>query len=152
MGHLDSQRSLPAIGPDKLGLSPTAKKLRLGAGQQVAVLNAPDGFLGQLRPGPADVRTELTGGSPYDAVLLFVKDTGELRRLGPPAIHAVKPNGLLWITYPKGGRGGVGTDLPATPSWVQRDVLGEITGETGYKPVSFVALDDVWMALRFKRV
>ena len=152
MGHLDSQRSLPAIGPDKLGLSPTAKKLRLAAGQQVAVLNAPDGFLDQLRPGPADIRTDLAGGSAYDAVLLFVKDTDELRRLGAPAIHAAKPNGLLWISYPKGGTTAGATDLPATPWWVQRDVLGEITGETGYKPVSFVAIDDVWTALRFKRV
>ena len=152
MGHLDSQRSLPAIGPDKLGLSPTAKKLRLGAGQRVAVLNAPDGFAAQLRPGPADISTELGGGSAYDAVLLFVKDTDELRRLGPAAVHAAKPNGLLWITYPKGGAGSGATDLPPTPSWVQRDVLGEITGEMGYRAVSFVALDDAWTALRFKRV
>ena len=28
----------------------------------------------------------------------------------------------------------------------------EITAETGYKAVSFVAIDDHWTALRFKRV
>ena len=67
----------------------------------------------------------------------------------------------MWITYPKGGagraQGAAGqskdvTDLPATPKWVQRDVLGEITSVTGYKAVSFVAIDDHWTALRFKRV
>ena len=152
MGHLDSQRSLPAIGPDKLGLSPTAKKLRLALGQQVAVLNAPDGFLAELHPGPVDIKTELGSNTGYDAVLLFVKNAEELKRLGPAAIHAAKPNGLLWITYPKGGKSRGVTDLPATPLWVQRDVLGEITSETGYKPVSFVAIDDNWTALRFKRV
>jgi len=152
MGHLDSQRSLPAMGPDKLGLSPTAKKLRLALGQQVAVLNAPDGFLAQLRPGPDDIKTELGADATYDVVLLFVKDTDELRRLGPPAIHAAKSNGLIWITYPKGGKTKGSTDLPATPWWVQRDVLGEITSERGYKAVSFVAIDDTWTALRFKRV
>jgi hypothetical protein len=152
VGHLDSQRSLPAIGPDKLGLSPMAKKLRFAAEHNVAVLNAPDGYLDRLRPGPADIETSLQPNATYDAVLLFVRDTDELRRWGPAAIHAAKPNGLLWITYPKGGKTKGATDLPATPWWVQRDVLGEITSETGYKAVSFVAIDETWTALRFKRV
>ena len=152
MGHLDSQRSLPAIKADQLGLSAMAKKLRLAREHHAAVLNAPDGFVAQLQPGPASLETELQPNGTYDAVVLFVRDVDELRRLGSPAIHAAKPNGLLWITYPKGGKTKGETDLPATPWWVQRDVLGEITSETGYKAVSFVALDDHWTALRFKRV
>ena len=43
------------------------------------------------------------------------------------------------------------TDLPATPWWVKRDLLDEITGETRYKPVAFVKIDDNWTALRIKR-
>jgi hypothetical protein len=152
MGHLDSQRSLPAIKADQLGLSAMAKKLRLTRDHEVAVLNAPDGYVAQLQPGPAGIRTELEPNASYDAVVLFVKDVAELRRLGSSAIHAAKANGLLWITYPKGGKTKGVTDLPATPWWVQRDVLGEITSEAGYKAVSFVALDDHWTALRFKRV
>jgi hypothetical protein len=161
MGHLDSQRSLPAMGPDKLGLSPMAKKLRFAADHHVAVLNAPDGYVAQLQPGPAEINTNLRSNEAYDGVLLFVKDVDELRRLGPAAIQAAKPAGLLWITYPKGAAGRVqgapdqsrgSTDLPATPMWVQRDVLGEITSQTGYKAVAFVAIDESWTALRFKRV
>src|SRR5947209_4955104 len=125
MGHLDTQRSLPVIGADKTGFSPMAKKLRLAPKQSVAVLNAPDGYLAQLDPGPSDMKTELEPNHAYDAVLLFVKDIAELRRLGPAAIRAVKPRGLLWITYPKGGQTRAVTDLPATTWWVQRDVLGE---------------------------
>jgi hypothetical protein len=152
MGHLDSQRSLPTIGPDKLGLSLLAKKLRFAAEHHVAVLNAPDGYLTQLQPGPAEIKTALELNESYDGVLLFVKDVDELRRLGPAAIRAAKPAGLLWITYPKGGKTKAATDLPATPWWVQRDVLGEITSQTGYKAVAFVAIDENWTALRFKRV
>ena len=96
--------------------------------------------------------TALQPNQDYDAVLLFVKDVDELRRLGPAAVRAAKANGLLWITYPKGGQTRRATDLPATPWWMRRDVLGEITSETGYKPVAFVAIDDFWTALRFKRV
>jgi len=151
MGHLDSQRSLPTVGADKLGFSSTAKKLRLAAGQRVAVLNAPAGYRARLSPGPADIGSEVQPSQVYDVVQLFVNSVEELRRLGPAAIGAVKPNGLLWITYPKGGQTRGVTDLPATPWWTQRDVLGEITSVTGYKPVAFVAIDENYTALRFKR-
>ena len=129
-----------------------AKKLRFAAEHHVAVLNAPEGYVTLLSPGPVDIKTELGGNEAFDAVLLFVRDVDELRRLGPAAIHAAKPGGLLWITYPKGGKTKAATDLPATPWWVQRDVLGEITAQTGYKAVAFVAIDETWTALRFKRV
>jgi hypothetical protein len=152
MGHLDSQRSLPTMGGDKSGFSPTAKKLRLAPGHVVAVLNSPDGYLAQLQPGPADVGTELRPLQSYDVVQLFANSTDELRRLGPAAIRALKPDGLLWITYPKGGQTRGVSDLPATPWWTKRDVLGEITSVTGYRPVAFVAIDGNYTALRFKRV
>jgi hypothetical protein len=151
MGHLESQRSLPVMRPDTSGLSSLAKKLRLNAEHSVAVLNAPDSCAALLTPGPRDVREQVQPGQSFDAVVLFVKDVEELRRLGPAAISAAKANGLLWIAYPKGGKTAGATDLPATPWWVQRDVLGEVTSVTGYRPVSFVAVDDTWTALRFKQ-
>jgi hypothetical protein len=151
MGHLDSQRSLPVIGDDKTGFSPMAKKLRLAPDHKVAILNAPPDYMALLRPGPANLRTELEPAGAYDVVQLFVNDIDELRRLGPSAIRAVKAEGLLWITYPKGGVTRGVTDLPATPWWIKRDLLGEITAVTGYKPVAFVSVDDNWTALRFRR-
>jgi hypothetical protein len=64
-------------------------------------------------------------------VQLFVNGVEDLRELGPAAIRAVKPGGLLWITYAKGATGTGETDLPATPTWMKQDVLGEITSVTG---------------------
>ena len=130
--RLQSQHSVAVFGTRGSIVSPLAKKLR-------------------LEPAPADLHTDLGAAAGFDAVQLFVKDVEELRRLGPAAIRATKPDGLLWITYPKGGATRGVTDLPATPSWVKRDVLGEITAETGYKPVAFVKIDDTWTALRFRR-
>lgn len=152
VGHLDSQRSLPALHADKAGFSALAKKLRLVAGQSVLVVNAGEAHLAMLHPGPDGMTVQRDPSRGYDAVVLFVKDAEELRRLGSDAVRAAKPNGLLWIVYPKGGQARGMTDLPATPGWVQRDVLGEITAEKGYKPVQFVAVDETWTALRFKKV
>jgi hypothetical protein len=149
--RLQSQRSLPAFGQAPV-LSPLARKLRLEPNQRVAILNAPQGYLDSLAPAPAEVRTELQPPESFDAVQLFVNGVEELRSLGPSAIRAVKQGGLLWITYPKGGKTPGVTDLPATPWWVKRDVLGEITAETGYKPVAFVKIDDNWTALRFNHI
>ena len=149
--HLESQRSLLALGKDSPGLSALGKKMRLAPDHHVAVINAPPGYLAQLAPGPADLYTALKELTQYDVVQLFVNNVDELRALGPTAIRAVKPDGLLWIAYPKGGATRGATDLPATPWWTKRDVLGELTGETGYKPVAFVKIDDNWTALRFKK-
>ena len=152
MGHLDSQRSLPAIGAEKTGFSALAKKLRLVPGNSVLVLNAPNGYLEMLNPGPRDITTEPQPNRSYDVVVLFVSDAEELRRIGATAIHATRGTGLLWVTYPKAGEKAGATDLPATPQWLRSDVLGEMTSVKGYKPVSFVAVDETWTALRFKRV
>ncbi len=150
--HLESQRSLLALGKDSPGLSALAKKMRLAPEHHVAVINPPPGFLAQLAPAPPDLYTALQPSTLYDVVQLFVNDVDELRTLGPSAIQAVKPDGLLWIAYPKGGKARGVTDLPATPWWTKRDVVGEITGVTGYKPVAFVKIDDNWTALRFKKI
>ena len=150
MRHLQSQRSLPAFGQAP-ALSPLAKKLRLEPNHRVAILNAPAGYIESLAPGPADVHAELQAEDLFDAVQLFVNGVEELQNMGPAAIRALKPDGLLWVTYPKGGKTRGVTDLPATPWWGKSDVLGEITGEMGYKPVALVKIDDTWTALRFKR-
>ncbi len=149
--HLESQRSLLALGKDSPGLSALAKKMRLAPDHHVAIINSPPGYLAQLAPAPADLYTALEESTRYDVVQLFVNNIDELRTLGPAAIKAVKPDGLLWIAYPKGGATRGATDLPATPWWTKRDVLGELTGVTGYRPVAFVEIDDNWTALRFKK-
>jgi hypothetical protein len=148
--HLESQPLL-AVGKDSPGLSPLAKKLRLAPHHHVAVINAPPGYLAHLAPAPADLYMALQAAIVYDVVQLFVNNVDELRALGPAAIKAMKPGGLLWVAYPKGGVTRGATDLPATPWWTKRDVLGEFTGETGYKPIAFVKIDDNWTALRFKK-
>jgi hypothetical protein len=139
------------MGKDAPSLSALAKKLRLVPDHHVAIINAPPGYLAQLAPAPADLSTKLVPSTMYDALQLFVNNVDELRSLGPSAIRAVKPDGLLWIAYPKGGTTRGVTDLPATPWWTKRDVLGEITGVTGYRPVAFIKIDEDLTALRFKR-
>jgi hypothetical protein len=111
-----------------------AKKLLVKPGHTVRVVNAPDGY-GDLLPQTAE-----TG--PTDAVLLFVNDRAELDAHLPSAIEAVKPGGLLWVAYKKGGAK-AGTDL-------NRDILWQAVEPRGWTGVSLVAVDDRWSAMRFR--
>ena len=151
MKNLQSFTGLPAIDPRDANLRDLAKMRKMKAAHKVAILNSPPAYLAELTPAPADLHTEVKSGQVYDVVQLFVSNADELRARGPRAVQAVKPEGYLWVVYPKGGKNRAANDLPATPIWSKQDVLGELTGETGYKPVAFVKLDDNWTALRFKK-
>jgi hypothetical protein len=78
-----------------------------------------------------------------EAVLLFVNSLAEVDRLALKAIKAVKPDGMLWMTYAK-GTSKVKTD-------VNRDKLWAAVQPIGWQPIRRIALDDVWSLMRFKR-
>jgi hypothetical protein len=118
------------------------KKLRLTAGQTALVLNAPPGYLQSLGELPASVELSTQPGGTFDFVQLFVKDRAELEHLGPTAFQAVKYDGLLWVCYPK-QTGKIKSDL-------NRDSLWELTKPTGFSPVTQIAIDETWSALRFR--
>lgn len=120
-----------------------AAKLRVPQGGRAGVLNAPSEHRGSIAPDAAEDRE-------LDFLLLFVRNAEELRRFGAGAARSIKSGGVFWVAYPKGGKTKGATDLPATPWWHRRDVLGEYTGVAGYGPIAQVSIDDHWTALRFR--
>ena len=99
----------------------------------VCVLNAPKGFTFE-GPVSKDPKTA-------KALLLFVKDSSELKAKSAPAVAAAQRDAITYIAYPKAGQ--LGTDL-------SRDSLWAMLREQGIKPVRQIAIDDVWSALRFR--
>jgi hypothetical protein len=131
-------------------LSALARKLRLQPGSRAAFVNAPPSYLDSVHPLPEGVEVVSGAERDLDFLQLFARDTAELARLGGPAVRRVRHDGILWVAYPKGGARKGLTDLPASPWWRRRDVLGDLTGERGYLVVALVSLDDTWSAVRFK--
>jgi hypothetical protein len=76
-----------------------------------------------------------------DGALIFVRMARGLGAARETA-RSVKPDGLIWIAYPKGGA--MGTDL-------DRDVLRDSLAKHGLEAVSLIALDATWSAMRFRR-
>ena len=117
-----------------------ASKLLLKAGR-AAIVGAPSGYLELLGVLPAGVELVPPDSGGLDFLQVFVADLPALRAaIG--TLRNVKPDGLLWVCYPKGGRRS-GTDLNRDILWAELDSHG-LTG------VTLVAIDEIWSAMRFR--
>jgi|tagenome__1003787_1003787.scaffolds.fasta_scaffold20902460_2 hypothetical protein len=126
------------------------RKLGLTSGMRALLVNAPTAYAVDLVGAAGDVEIEATDGDglfeaeSFDLVQVFAANRAELERFGETAIAAVKRGGRLWVCYPKGGSG-VKTDLNRDVDWGPFVVAG-------LRPVTQVAIDAVWSALRFRPV
>ena len=118
--------------------NPLAKKLKLKPGQRAAFIGAPDGYLQSLSPLPAGVETADKLSGQFDWVQVFVKNKAEVDKLAPRAVKALKPGGLLWISFPK-GTSKIQTDLTRDQGW---DALKPFE----MKWVNLVSVNDTWSA------
>ena len=114
-----------------------AKKLKLKPGARAAVVGAPEGYLERLgRPAGTTVGTVLDG--PLDWIQVFVADSAELAAVVPGITKAVAPDGLVWISYPKGSSKRQ-TDLTRDRGW-------EPLEGSDLMWLSLVSVDDTWSA------
>jgi hypothetical protein len=111
-------------------------KLKVKTTDEGLVLNAPPGF--DQKPYDALPKAKVA----YGFVLLFTKDKAALDKLLPKALKASKEDGLFWVAYPKKSSA-IKTDITRDKGW---DALQA----AGYEPVSLVAIDETWSAMRFR--
>ncbi len=122
--------------------SSLVKKLQLKPGQRMVVINPPAGYAERLAKALEGIEVVIKAPSRSEAMLVFVNTLAEVSRLTPKGIRSVKPNGLLWIAYPKGSAK-VKTD-------VNRDRLQEAVEPLGWSGVRLIAMDEVWSVMRFR--
>jgi hypothetical protein len=118
-----------------------AQKLFIRENYTILLVNAPKGYRATLGELPAGARVVTKSNSPVDFIQVFAAKKAEMIELFRKVKPLLKEEGLLWATYPKAGQ--MDTDLKREGVWE--------CGETvGMHPVSQIAVDDVWSALRFK--
>jgi hypothetical protein len=118
-----------------------AQKMAMKAGHKVLTLAAPKGYADLVGGLPEGAKVVKKGAA--DFVHLFVADSAALDRELDGALAALGDETLFWISYPKKTSGMV-SDLT-------RDVLWKLVEPKGWEPVTQIAIDETWSAMRFKK-
>ena len=119
--------------------SPLAKKMKLKLGARAAVIHAPEKYLKELKH---DVEISQTLSGKFDWIQVFAKTTKEVNSLVPKAAKALKPESMLWISFPK-GTSKIQTDLTRDKGWDE-------VKELGLKWVNLVSVNDTWSAFALR--
>jgi hypothetical protein len=107
----------------------------------VLVLGAPAGYLEKLAPLPEGVEVVEEPGDFFDVVQAFVRDRADLDEVAELVLEAVKPEGILWMCYPKRSS--------KVPTDLNRDAGWDPLYQARRRPVAAISIDDVWSGLRF---
>lgn len=103
----------------------------------------PQGYIETIGEIPEAVKILTTLVSDADIIQLFTSSRSELENNFKLLIQALKDDGSLWITYPK-GTSKVETDI-------NRDIIWKIGEGLELKPVAMISIDPVWAAFRLKK-
>jgi hypothetical protein len=125
-----------------MAINPLAVKLKLKPGLYAAIVAAPANYLKDLSPLPASVSVATDLKGTYDWIQLFVKSKAELGRMVPRAIRALKPESILWISFPKGSSQ-IQTDLTRDKGW---DVLKK----ADLKWITLISVNETWSAFALR--
>ena len=117
------------------------KKLGLKDQSPILLLNAPEEY--QSTAAEISGQVDTTPIRQYPFVQFFAKNRAEVEALAPTAVQAVQANGHLWMCYPKGTSKKYHCDFNRDDSW-------GFLKPYGYEPVTQIAIDEDWSALRFK--
>lgn len=124
--------------------TPLVKKLGLRDGMRAVLAGVPEalsdisGF-----PGFAGIESELppSSGRVFDYIHIFEKDRAKLDARAAGVRASLKPDGMLWISWPK--------KASKVPTDITEDVLRGIFLPTGLVDVKVAAMDEIWSGLKF---
>ena len=120
--------------------TPLPRKLGIRPGARVALSRPPDGFEEALGELPEGVRLLRRVPAAADVVVLFARRRADLERRLPRAHAAIRPDGRLWVAWPKRASG--------VPTDITEDVVREIGLAAGLVDNKVCAIDATWSGLR----
>ncbi len=109
-------------------------KLFITEAKRVAVINAPP-VLGRFERGK---------DGPIDVLLVFVRSKDDILMSVDQVISTLAPKGVLWFAYPMKSSG-IKTDISRDSGWAS-------LAKNKFVPVTQVAINEIWSALRFKPI
>ncbi|HEX9332106.1 MAG TPA: hypothetical protein VF896_09475 [Anaerolineales bacterium] len=119
--------------------SPLAKKMKLKSGLEASVINAPKNYMDELRH---DTAISPTLNGKFDWIQIFVRSKAELEALAPKAVKSLKPESILWISFPK-GTSKIQSDLTRDKGW---DALRDLD----LKWINLISVNETWSAFSLR--
>ena len=119
--------------------SPLAKKMKLKSGLKAAVINAPENYMDTLKH---DTAMSPTLNGKFDWIQIFVKSKAELNALAPKASRALRPESMLWISFPKG--------TSKTQKDLTRDKGWEVLQGLDLKWINLISVNETWSAFALR--
>lgn len=116
------------------------KKLKFGLSDKNLIVNAPAEYLIILEGAEFDVLPDDTKSGEYDFVQVFASSQAEMETLIKSVAKAGKRDCMFWACYPK-SVGKQKYDLNRDSVWLALALAG-------LRPVSQIAINEIWSALR----
>jgi hypothetical protein len=122
--------------------TPLAKKLGIKPSFSLMLVCPPENYFSLFDDLPEPLEL-LTAPQPESAdfIHLFVTSKKDLEEKALECKVALKKQGLLWVSWPKGGSG-INTDL-------KRDWIREFCIEIGLVDIKVAAVNETWSGLKF---
>ena len=120
--------------------TPLAKKLGIGTGHRVWLVQAPENYQSLVAPLPDGVTFATKASNTTDVAHLFTSKRRELEKLLRTARGALKPDAAIWVSWPKKSSR-VATDIT-------EDVIREVALPMGFVDIKVCAVDDTWSGLK----
>ena len=120
--------------------TPLDRKLGIKPGHTVALLGAPEGFVGETLALPDGVRLRRRAGGTADVIVSFHTRRADLARRLPALRAMMAPAAGLWIAWPKQAAR-MATDMT-------ENAVREIALPTGLVDNKVCAIDATWSGLR----
>ncbi len=115
-----------------------AEKMGIKPDSRVVFIHAPAGAIKAMEMPKVDVASSVRGD--FDYIHLFAKTEDDLHTDFSRLKKYLKPTGMLWVSWPKGGQ--LGTDLTLT-------IVIKIGYDYGLVESKSLSIDTTWSALKF---
>ena len=117
------------------------QKLGIKSGMRIIFFREPKDYAKILGELPENVTQVSQVRAPLDFIQFFTTSTQELERIFPKLAKAIAPNGMIWISWPKGSW--------KTETDLKEDIVREIGLQNGMVDVKVCAVDEMWSGLKF---
>ncbi len=122
--------------------TPLIRKLGIKSGYSILVKYEPDAYWDWISPLPEDVQVKSRAGKQnLDFVHLFVKDARVFEREFLKLKAALRPAGMLWVSWPK--------KSSKVESNLDEGIIRKFGLRNGLVDVKVCAVDEVWSGLKF---